>query len=63
MNLKDKIIIKDWIGRVLFEGHYNDSDVLRIMELNKDEDGLLEDISVYWLDENDKRNVWEHIDF
>ena len=54
------IRIEDWAGNVLFEGSHNDTEVLRIMQLN---DAPNDDIFVYWVDETETENVYECIDF
>ena len=54
------IIIKDWADNTLFEGDYDNSEVLRIMKLN---DAPNDDIFIYWLDEKQTENVYEYINF
>ena len=54
------IRIEDWAGNVLFEGPYNDKQVLKVMRKNKAPN---EDIFVYWEDEKIDLNVYEFIDF
>lgn len=58
--LKNFIRIEDWTGKCLFEGHCEDPEVLRIMQLNEVPN---DDIFVCWQDENDTRNVYEYIYF
>lgn len=57
---KDLIIIEDWAGNVLFEGHCKDPQVLKIMRKNKAPN---DDIYVSWQNEKDDRNVYEYIYF
>lgn len=58
--IQKDIRIEDWAGNVLFEGSHNDTEVLRIMQLN---DAPNDDIFVYWVDETETENVYECIDF
>lgn len=58
--MKDQIRIEDWAGNVLFEGHYKDKQVLKIMRKNKAPN---DDIYVFWEDEDREDNVYEFIDF
>lgn len=58
--MKDQIRIEDWAGNVLFEGHYEDKQVLKIMRKNKAPN---DDIYVFWEDEDKEDNVYEFIDF
>lgn len=82
--MKNHIIIKDWIGNILFEG-YKDSKVIdKILDANRcscclensekdlssqdeclqcDDTGYIGDFAVYWVDENDDRNVYEFINY
>jgi hypothetical protein len=34
MRNKDKIIIQDWTGRILFEGSYKNKEVDKVLEAN-----------------------------
>lgn len=60
MSKKDHIVIEDWTGKILFEGPCDDPKVLKIMQLNEAPN---DDIFVFWLNENDTRNVYEFIYF
>lgn len=55
---KNYIVIRDWAGNILFEGHMMDTEVQTVLQAN---DECLEDIYVEWQDETDCRNVWEYI--
>ena len=56
--MNDNISIQDWAGNTLFEGHYEDPEVFRIMQLNEAPN---DDIFVYWEDETREDNVYEFI--
>ena len=56
--MKDHIRIEDWAGNILFEGHCEDKQVLKVMRKNKAPN---DDIFVCWQDETDERNVYEFI--
>lgn len=75
--MENHIVIKCWTGKELFKGHYKDEQVDRILEANRCStcvgsgayckecggDGYSGDFIVYWLNENDKRNVYEYINY
>lgn len=72
--MKDQIIIIDWIGNLLFEGHYEDNQVDEVLNANRchclGEDcddcngtGYTSNFYVYWKDEQDERNVYEWINY
>ncbi len=52
----NNIIITDWINNILFEGHKDDKEVERIIEIND-----IEDIYVEWQDTSCQLNVWDYI--
>jgi len=60
MTKKDHIKIEDWAGNVLFTGHCDNPEVLKVMKKNKAPN---DDIYVSWVDETDERNVYEFIHF
>lgn len=59
-NKKDYIKILDWAGNLLFSGHCDDKEVLKVMIKNNAPN---DDIFVCWQNENDERNVYEWILF
>jgi hypothetical protein len=65
--MKNEIIIQCWSGRILFKGDYRDEQVDKILRLNEyiDENGdkRNDELSVYWTDEKDTRNVYECINY
>ena len=72
---KNEIIIKDWTGRELFKGPYTSPEVDKVLDANRcdckdvesckscDGTGYSGDFEVHWLNENDSRNVYEHINY
>lgn len=73
---KDWIKIVDWTGRVLFQGHYEDKQVDKVLKANRckcwakkepcskcNETGYSGDFEVSWMNENDSRNVYEYINY
>lgn len=71
--MNNKIIIKDWTGRILFAGNYKDKLVDKVLDANRctclegckecDDTGYRGDFEVYWQDENRKDNVYEFINY
>lgn len=71
--MKNKIIIQDWAGNVLYKGHYKSNKVDKVLDTNRcscgseckecNDTGYSGDFEVYWMDENDKRNVYEFINY
>jgi hypothetical protein len=76
--MKDQIKIVDWAGNVLFEGHYKNKKVDKILDANRcdcsdegaDEEcsecngtGYSGDFEVYWSDDQDERNVYAFINY
>ena len=71
----DTIIITDWTGRDLFKGSYKDPKVDQVLDANRCKCGDVEscefcnstgyngDFEVNWLNQNDKRNVYEFINY
>jgi len=73
------IVIKDWTGRELFKGPCTSPEVDKVLDANRckaclifenqdhciwcDDTGYSGDFEVYWLNENDPRNVYEHINY
>lgn len=77
-DLADHIIIKDWAGNILYQGHYGTGEVDRVLAANRckhcrrnknefclkcDDTGYSGDFSFSWLDEKDGRNVYEYINY
>lgn len=71
--MKNQIVIQDWAGKILFEGHYKDKEVDEVLDANRcdcddecdqcDGTGYKGDFEVYWKDESDQRNVYEFINY
>ena len=73
--MKNQIVLQDWAGNILFEGHYKDKDVDRVLDANRcdcdytpdcekcEETGYIGDFEAYWQDENDTRNIYEYINY
>lgn len=60
----DHIIIEDWTGRVLYEGHCDNPSFDRIIEINRDpETGDCPDIAIFWKNKKRTENVYEHINY
>src|SRR5690606_1538948 len=72
------IEIMDWAGNRMFEGHYLDPEVDKILEANKckakgcgggtvcdkcNDTGYTSDFEVYWQDETRECNVYEFIHY
>ena len=74
-NKKDEIIIQDWAGNILFQGDYRMMEVEAVLNANRCECDSVEicgecegtgykgDIEIFWTDKNDKRNIYELIDY
>lgn len=70
---KNDIIITDWANNTLFEGDCNDPRVDRVLDVNRckcktgckkcDHTGYIGDFDVNWCNPNDKRNVYEYINY
>ena len=73
---RDVISIKDWTGRELFKGSAQDPQVNVVLDANRctskvcndscqlcDGSGYSGDFEVNWVNENDKRNVYEFINY
>lgn len=77
MSKKNIIEIQDWAGNILFEGHKDSTGVDKTLKANRckcwnsDKEncddcsgtGYSGDFAVYWKDDTDKRNVYEHINY
>lgn len=71
--MKNIIIIQDWAGNVLFQGNYTDKQVDQVLNANRcncdhgckkcDETGYAGDFEIYWQNKNDKRNVYEYVNY
>lgn len=71
--MKNHIQIIDWAGNILFEGHYNDPEADKVLDVNRcnceegcdkcDHTGYAGDFSINWLDQDDERNVYEYINY
>ena len=71
----EQILIKCWTGRELFKGSYKDPKVDQVLDANRcqcggvdeckacDNTGYIGDFEVNWVNENDKRNVYEFINY
>ena len=71
----DTIVITDWTGRELFKGSYKDPKVDQVLDANRckcadvescefcNSTGYSGDFEVNWLNQNDKRNVYEFINY
>lgn len=72
---RDMIKITCWTGRVLFQGSYKDPKVDAVLDANRckcadvescefcNSTGYNGDFEVNWVNENDKRNVYEFINY
>lgn len=71
----DEITITCWTGKVLFKGPCTSPEVDAVLDANRcdckevesckscDGTGYKGDFEVYWLNENDTRNVYEFINY
>lgn len=71
----DEITITCWTGKVLFKGPHTSPMVDAVLDANRcyckdrdnckfcDQTGYLGDFEVNWTNENDKRNVYEFINY
>lgn len=77
MKKKNHIVIQSWTGRILFQGHYKDKEVDKVLDANRcecfekgdfcadcDHTGYKGDFEVYWVDDDhDNGNVYECINY
>ena len=73
--MKNNIIIQDWAGNILFQGDYKNTKVDLILDNNRcgcdsnpecakcEGTGYEGDLEIYWQNENDKRNVYEYVNY
>ena len=74
--MNNRIVIQDWAGNVLFRGDCNSPKVDKVLDANRctacdhDDDcdecngtGYSGDFEIYWEDNTDQRNVYEHVNY